>query len=245
MGIRTRLAQIAGALCLVAATTAAADPREVETAFQSVQQAVEARDVAALESLVHPEFEMLHALGQIEGRAGWLALVRSGRLPRQTAERHEYDVTVRLAGPIGLRGSIVRFRDTRLGRDMWMRGTATFVREDGRWRQIRQQSTLLSDAPMADLARADDYVGAYDIPGRDGFRVAFEDGLLHVQLASGAVLPLVPLGADRFGAGPTSHMTFIRDAAGQVVTVTRAGPEGPWWTAQRRPKSPSTGPSEG
>jgi hypothetical protein len=220
-------------LALLAPMPARAGERDVEAAFQAVQQAVERRDAPALEKLVHPQFEMLHGLGQIEQRDGWLALVQSGRLPRQTAERREYHVTIRLVGPVALRGSIVRFRDSRLNRDMWLRGTATFVHENGGWRQVRQQSTLLGDAPSAELARAEDYVGAYDIRGRDGFRIVAAESLLLLHWKTGAVLPLTPQGADRFGAGPTSHMSFARDATGAITAVTRSGPEGAWWTASR------------
>lgn len=230
---------MAAALLAALPAAAAAEPA-VEAAFQAVQRAVEARDAAALERRVHPQFEMLHALGQIEPRDGWLALVRTGRLPRQTAQISEYGVDIRRVGSTALRRSIVRFRDERQGRDMWLRASATFVREGRDWLLLRQQSTLLSDAPSADAARLDDYVGAYVIPGRDGFRLHAEGGLLSLHWATGAVLPLVPQGGDRFGTGPGSHMVFSRDAAGRVESATRSGPEGPWWTA-RREASPANG----
>lgn len=226
---------LAAGLLALGCPAGAAEP-EVEAAFQAVQRAVEARDAAALEALVHPEYEMLHALGQIERRDSWIGLVRTGRLPRQTAEIREFGVTVRRVGSTAVRGSVVRFRDARLGRDMWLRGTATFVREGELWRLLRQQSTLLSDAPTADAARLEDYAGAYEIKGRDGFRIVAADGLLYLRWAGGAELPLIPQGGDRFGSGPTSHIVFQRNAAGAVASAERSGPEGRWWTAARNPQ---------
>ncbi len=229
---RFATATMAGAAVLTAGAAHASDS-EVEAAFQAIQRAVEARDVARLEQLVHPDFEMLHALGQIERRTTWLALVGSGRLPRQTAEIREYEAEIRLFGATAVRGSIVRFRDRRLGRDMWLRGTATFVREGALWRQIRQQSTMLHDGPLADAENLSDFIGDYAIPGRDGFRIEAAGELLAVRWATGARLPLVPIGTDRFGAGPTSTIEFARASSGAVTSATRSGPEGRWWTATR------------
>lgn len=220
-------------MLLAASAAGRSTPPEVEAAFQQVQRAVEARDLSTLERLVHPDFEMLHALGQIEPRASWFALVGSGRLPRQTADRREYEVSIQLFGDTAVRGSIVRFRDSRLRRDMWLRGTATFVRDGSAWRQIRQQSTLLHDGPTAEAASLADFAGDYSIPGRDGFRIEVAEDLLHLRWSTGARLPLVPLGADRFGAGPTSTIAFTRDPSGRASAATRSGPEGIWWTASR------------
>lgn len=227
-----RLVHLTAALLLIAGPVRA-EESAVEAAFQAVQRAVEAQDVSALDALVHPQFEMLHALGQIESRDTWLRLVATGRLPRQTARITEYGVTIRVIGSTALRSSVVRFRDTRAGRDMWMRGTATFVREGDRWQQLRQQSTFLGEGPVADLKSGSDYIGTYAIPGRDGFQIVEKDGLLSLHWATGATLPLLPQGGDRFGSGPTSHMIFPRDGEGTVTGATRLGPEGPWWTAVR------------
>jgi ketosteroid isomerase-like protein len=229
------LACPAAAAMLVVAQPAPAETgsAEVNAAFQSVQQAVEARDLKALDRLVHPGFEMLHGLGQVDTRATWFELVASGRLPRQQAGRREYDVTVQIVGDTAVRGSIVRFRDERQRRDLWLRGTATFARQNGRWLLVRQQSTALHDAPLTDARRLAEYGGAYAIPGRDGFSITANADYLLLRWANGAVLPLVPIGPDRFGAGPTSTMTFERSADGRVAGVTRAGPEGRWWTATR------------
>ena len=214
---------------LAAATTDAA----VEEAFQSIQRAVEARDVAALRRLVHPRFEMLHAFGQVDRYDIWLTLVAGGKLPRQTSDIREYNRTISRVGEVAIRSSVVRFRDPKGRRDSWLRGSTTFVFDDGRWRQLRHQSALLHEAPSADAARLGDYVGDYSIPKRDGFRLIESDGLLSLEWTTGARLPLVPIGPDHFGAGPLSTMRFTRGPDGKVATAVRGGPEGPWWTATR------------
>ena len=238
MGIITR---VSAALLALASASAAAADAEVEAAFQAVQSAVERRDADTLRRIVHPAFEMLHALGQIETREDWLKLVESGRLPRQTTERREHEIAVQVVGDTAVRGSILRMRDRANGRDMWLRGTATFVRIDGAWVQLRQQSTLLHDGALADAPPADDYIGRYGIPGRDGFAVVAGEGYLSLRWAGGATLPLLPMGGDRFAAGPTSTLAFVRDADGRVSGATRTGPEGMWWTATRATSGPGTG----
>lgn len=231
---------LAALVALAALPCAAAPPpdpqaAEVEAAFRAIQAAVERRDRAALEQRVHPAFTMLHALGQVEDRATWLALVESGRLPRQTAGLHEAETSIQVVGDTALRSSILRMRNAGEQRDGWLRATATFVRVDGRWLQLRQQSSLLHDAPLTDATTLDAYAGDYAIPGRDGFSITPAGQHLTLRWANGARLPLVPAGPDRFGAGPTSVMVFARDASGRVSAVTRSGPEGPWWTATRQP----------
>lgn len=222
------------ALLLAAAPQLSREEMQVEAAFQAVQEAVEARDVPHLRELVHPRFEMLHAFGQVDEFDVWLALVASGRLPRQTADIREYDRRFSRVGETAIRSSIVRFRDAKNKRDSWLRGSTVFVREGGRWRELRHQSALLHETPTADAARLDDYLGTYAIPDRDGFRLVEQDGLLHLVWATGARLPLVPIGPDRFGVGPLSTMTFARNGAGAVVSVTRADTERTWWTATRQ-----------
>jgi hypothetical protein len=92
----------------------------------------------------------------------------------------------------------------------------------------------LGEWPVADLKGAADYLGSYAIPGRDGFQIVEENGLLFLRWSSGAKLPLLPQRRDRFGSGPTSHLTFTRDSVGSVTGASRFGSEGVWWTAVRQ-----------
>lgn len=223
-----------GALLLLpAGGTRAQVDMDVERAFRAVQSAVERRDAAALRRIVHPDFQMLHALGQIEAREGWLALVEGGKLPRQTTEPLESEITVRVVGDTAIRGSVLRMRDRARARDMWLRTTATFVRVDGAWVQLRQQSTLLHDGVLADAPALGAFLGRYAIPGRDGFSIEAAEGHLRLRWTNDAVLPLLPMGGDRFAAGPVSTLAFTRDADGRVQGAIRTGPEGVWWTATR------------
>ncbi|QAY77989.1 nuclear transport factor 2 family protein [Sphingosinicella sp. BN140058] len=230
---RLALACVA-ALLLAAAPPVSQEEMQVQAVFQAVQEAVEARDAARLRELVHPRFEMLHAFGQVDEFDIWLKLVAGGKLPRQTADIREYDRRVTRVGDTAVRSSIVRFRDAKSKRDTWLRGSTVFVREGGRWRELRHQSALLYEAPSVDAVGLSDYLGAYAIPERDGFRLTEQDGLLHLVWTTGARLPLVPIGPDRFGVGPLSTMTFARNGAGAVVSVTRADTERTWWTATRQ-----------
>lgn len=229
-----RPALLAIALLVSSPARAQNDAAAVRAAFDAIQRAVEARDVGALERLVHPEFEMQHGLGQSDTRTAWLRLVGTGRLARQTAERREYDPEIRVVGDTALIRSLVRLRHPSEGRDGWLRATAVFVRQGGRWMQLNQQSTPLYDGPVAELGGAAALAGAYDIPGREGFSLEPRDGYLALRWANGAVLPLVPSGPDRFAAGVGSTVAFGRGTDG-AVRATRTGTDGKmWWTATRR-----------
>jgi hypothetical protein len=207
----------------------------VEAAFQAVQSSVEARDVRTLEAIVHPGFEMLHGSGATEQRDAWLKLVSAGTLLRQTAELSDFSdfgVTTSVVGSIAFRTAIVRY--TSSGRDLWVRGTVTFICDMDRWRQLRQQSTVIGEGQSAVLTKASDYVGFYSIPGGDRFEIMDDAGLLTLRWANGARLPLTPRGGDRFNSGPTSQIDFSRSKNGAVVAVTRIGPAGVLWAATRQ-----------
>jgi ketosteroid isomerase-like protein len=213
---------------------AEADEVAVRTAFNALQAAVEAKDTARLALLVHPRFTMQHALGQVDTRSVWLKLVAGGRLARQVAERREYDPEVVIAGDTALIRSLVRLRYPDEGRVAWLRSTAVFVREGGRWLQLNQQSSHLHDGPVQELDRLADFAGAYAIPNREGFSIRAKEDYLELTWASGAVLPLFPDGGDRFGSGPTSTVSFTRTSAGAVEGAERRGSDGAvWWTARR------------
>ena len=208
---------------------------EVRAAFDAIQQAVEARDTARLGELVHPRFAMLHALGQVDSREAWFALVQGGRLPRQTAERRELEPEVVVVGDTALIRSLVQMTYPSEQRTSWMRSTAVFVRDEGRWLQLSQQSSYLYDGPIAVPRALADFSGSFAIPGRDGFSIHPREGYLRLVWANGAILPLVPAGPDKFAAGPTSTVLFLRDDAGQITSVERRGDDGAlWWTARQR-----------
>lgn len=233
---------LAGAIALIVVSgfianqvTTNSDQAAVRAAFDKIQRAVEERDVATLELLVHPNFEMQHGLGQSEDRSTWLRLVSANRLARQTSQRREYDPSVIVVGETALIRSLVRLRDTKASHDTWLRGTATFTRLGNRWVQINQQSSLLYDGPASDGATLTEYRGTFEIPGRDGYTLEPRDGYLLLRWPSGSTLPLIPKGADRFEAGVGSTVTFRRDGNGKLIGARRLGPDGrAWWTAKRR-----------
>lgn len=209
------------------------DAETVRAAFESIQKAVESRDTARLAELIHPRFAMLHALGQIDSREAWFALVRSGRLPRQDAERRELQSEVVVAGDTALIRSLVQMTSRVEGRISWMRSAAVFTREGGRWVQINQQSSYLYDGPVPAPVALHAFRGAFVIAGREGFTIAPRDGYVELVWRNGAILPLLPLGADRFVAGPASSIRFVRDPSGKITGAERVGDDGrTWWTAK-------------
>ena len=131
------------------------------------------------------------------------------------------------------RSSIMRFRDAPPGRDTWVQGIGTFVLRNGQWRELRHQSTLLHQADTAEPQPVRAFTGNYRIRGRGNLRVVPAGDILLLQWESGVRLPIVPLGGDRFGAGPNTIVTFLRDRCGQVVSATRAGGQGALWSADR------------
>lgn len=211
-----------------------ADEAAVGAAFDAIQAAVVAKDSGRLAQLVHPRFTMQHALGQVDTRQVWFALVADGRLPRQAAELREYDREIVVAGDTALIRGLVRMRYPKEGRASWMRATAVFVRENGRWLQINQQSSYLYDGPVAPPGSMSDYAGSFVIPGREGFSIRPRGDYLELAWLSGAALPLLPTGSDRFAAGPSSTVAFSRGPSGAVEGVERRGGDGAlWWTARR------------
>lgn len=209
------------------------DAEAVRAAFESIQKAVESRDTARLAELIHPRFAMLHALGQTDSREAWFALVKSGRLPRQNAERRELQSEVVVAGDTALIRSLVQMSYRSEGRTSWMRSAAVFIREGGRWVQINQQSSYLYDGPASAPVTLHEFARAFAIPGREGFTIVPRDGYVELVWRNGAILPLLPIGADRFVAGPTSSIWFVRDSSGRITGAERVGDDGRvWWTAK-------------
>lgn len=229
---------VAVSLALAAPLQAAepsADERAVRAAFETVQQAIDARDIATLEQWIHPDFVMQHALGQSDTRDTWFAQIGAGTLARQSALRTEFGPTLTVAGDTALIRSLVRLYYPAEKRAGWLRSTTVFVRQDGRWLQINQQSGQVHEGPAEAPGNLEDFAGTYAIPRRDGFEIRPHDEYLDLVWANGAVLPLIPKGGDRFAAGLTSEIVFERGETGTVVSAIRTGNDGVrWWTAQRR-----------
>lgn len=220
------------AVLFFAATAASAQPKdalreaEVEAAFQAIQTAAKNKDLSALQRLVDEGFVMFHGYGPSEPRDTWLKLIAAGRLARQTAEVKESNTRIRLFGDTAVRSGIVRFRRADLNQDTWLQGTAAFIRRGGAWRAISQQSTLLHEGPIVQVSGLQEYAGTYAIPNRDGFTVKDAQDYLALKWTTGAEMPLIPLGGDRFVSAYGSTMTFERDAAGKVDGVVRHGSGG-------------------
>lgn len=221
------LSSLAPALLAVSTTIAAPSATEeapsVEVAFQAIQSATRSKNLEVLKTLVDEQYLMIHGYGPSEPRSAWLTFVQQGTLARQNADGREWNVRIREFGDTAVRSWIVRLRREKQDQDTWMQGTATFVRRDGRWRMVQQQSTLLHEGPIVNVADFSSYVGAYSIPDRRSFEITDQGGYLALRWLTGAEMALIPLGSDRFVSAYGSTMVFQRGPAGKIVGVMRFG----------------------
>jgi Domain of unknown function (DUF4440) len=213
------------------------DRADAEAAFAAVQAAVQARDTAALERLIEPDYRFFHGLGEVDTRAVYLMKVREGRLSRLRSAGTEHEPMLRTFGDTAVRSWIIHFHRADLNLDDWGRGSAVLVRRDGAWRLASQQTGALfwiSPAPaQASLAA---FAGSYggSSAGQDRrFTITDRGRYLHIGYADGVDAYGFPAGGDVFGMGGGVTLHFERDEDGRVVRAVRRNGARVLWRAER------------
>lgn len=221
-------------LALASAVPARADDRDdVEAAFAAIQRAVLAGDVATLERLIEPDYRFYHGLGEVDTREAFLSKVRDGRLARQRSSAAEHEPTLRLFGDTAVRSWIIHFRRTEANLDDWGRGSAVFVRRDGEWHLVSQQTgALFWISPMVPATDLSAFAGAYTAPNR-AFEVVDQGAYLSLRYTDGATAYAFPAGGDVFGMGGGIMLHFERDGDGTIVRAIRRDGERDLWRAER------------
>ena len=138
------LVLIGAVLALPARAGAATDAeRSLLAADDARWSALAHADLAALEPLLDPALSYVHATGAVQGKADFLAALRSGLLHYVAAQPAERQA--RLVGTAGLVTGLATVTVELSGRPatVQIRYTATFAREGGAWRLAAYQSTLV------------------------------------------------------------------------------------------------------
>jgi ketosteroid isomerase-like protein len=223
---------------LIASTflvAASPDPRsEVEAVARSVEAAVRARDVAALENLTADGFTVFHGYGQQESRQVWLQNVRTSGRTIQPASPDELDVNVRVFGDTAVRTWMVRATRPAQKLETWLRIASVFSRQAGKWRLVSMHSSVLHEGPPVPVLNLADVAGLYLLDGGRSIRLTNEGGWLRLVYSSGEVVPVLPIAEGEFDAGGDSRLTFVRDATGRVTEAVRRLGGRDLWHARRK-----------
>ncbi len=121
---------------------------ELETEIERFGRAWAAGDAATLAQLLAPDYSHVDVAGAILGRETWLAYARcragSGTSIglRDTAIRRHGDIAI-VTGVNVLRGTGIRTEDD--PRDLTIRFTQVWIREDGHWLREAFQGTAIEE----------------------------------------------------------------------------------------------------
>lgn len=116
---------------------------EVRKVDGEFHKAFKMEDAAALEKLLTDNFLWTHSTGNIQTKAVILANIRSGKLQYESADTDDVDVF------LYKNAAVVSGRATRRypGKDtFWLRYTAFYIKEKGKWRAAAFHSSHLPDA---------------------------------------------------------------------------------------------------
>jgi ketosteroid isomerase-like protein len=141
-----RLAPLAGAILLltITATIARSSQEEEILAIETERtQAMIAGDLATLERILGDDLTYVHATGQVESKAEFLARLKSGDLKYKAMPRE--GVIVRVLGDAAVVTGKATLDAESKGesRTFPLRFTEVHVRRGGRWQMIAYQSTRI------------------------------------------------------------------------------------------------------
>src|SRR5688572_21430560 len=117
-----------------------AEVRRVDAEFH---KAFRLEDAAALDGLLTPGFLWTHSTGNVQTKAVILANVRSGKTAYESVETDDLQID------LYKNAAVVNGRSTRRypGKDIfWIRYTAVYVKENGKWKAAAFHSSHLPDA---------------------------------------------------------------------------------------------------
>jgi len=116
---------------------------EVRRVDGEFHKAFRLEDASALERLLTEKFIWTHSTGNIQTKATILANIKSGKMQYESVETDDVDVSVYK------NAAVVNGRSTRRypGKDIfWIRYTAFYIKEKGKWRAAAFHSSHLPDA---------------------------------------------------------------------------------------------------
>jgi hypothetical protein len=116
---------------------------EVRRVDEEFHKAFKMEDTAALENLLTDNFLWTHSTGNIQTKAVILANVKSGKTQYETVDTDDVDVFFYKNAAVVSGHSTRRYP----GKDIfWIRYTATYIKEKGKWRAAAFHSSHLPNA---------------------------------------------------------------------------------------------------
>ena len=227
---------------LAAQTT---DPEQEVRAFRrQVVEASRARDRAALERMLAPDFVFIHANGITESRAQYIETTGAGL---QTAQRMVVDSAADLEvrvydGRTALLTARSVWTPPGGGDELRLRTLHVYVKRADGWQSVFAQSTRLPSRPSAFAVSEETQqaiVGRYELAGGRVFTVRRDGAKLLGQTTGRAEGELIAQSETEFVWFHPEHMvdsrfTFTREADGAVSAVYRNDGKEVWRAKKTR-----------
>jgi ketosteroid isomerase-like protein len=210
--------------------------REVAAADARFEDALDKRDVAALEAVLADGFIWVHSLdGRVDSRATFIAQTARGMgLSRQREEATTFDHTLAVFPATAIRTTRVRIRFKDGSRETWARQTRVFVLDGGRWKLASGQSTRMYDGPVTTARLYEPYAGAYVIDAKRTLRLEWDGDSLMGTYPNGARTQVfLKSPTDEAAFGP-DRLRFELNAAGRPVAVQLLRGDEVVWRGDRK-----------
>ncbi len=210
---------------------AAAQEAEVRAFIREVDAALKTRDRSALERVISEGFTHLHSTGNLETRQSFIDRAAAGSLMSQRVPADSLEDTVRIYdGRTALRTTKTRARVPQQNREpveMNVRSIDVYVKIDGHWLWVSEQSTPLPVRPRAvavDARTIAAYVGAYEIDATRSLVVSTDGSILKAVATGRQPVELIPRSPREFAwfnpdVNVQAELAFIVDAADRVTGV--------------------------
>jgi ketosteroid isomerase-like protein len=196
---------------------------EVKKAAAELGEAVSHRDEAALRRLLADDYVFTHSTGDVEDKAQRIASITGGKLPSvESASRSDVEFRVYGDAVVITSGSRQKSELNGVSREIQFRGIMVWVRHEGRWQLVAQQSTRVQPrrTPASlDPKVLDAYAGEYEMaPGR---RYAItREGPVLIARGAERELTLTPTSETKcYVEGMDAEWTFYRGEGGAVSEV--------------------------
>ena len=125
--------------------------QEVRSLIQEIDSALKARDRSKLDHFMAGDFAMLHSTGKLEGRQSFLDRAAVGSLASQRVPAEVAEETIRVYDSrTALRTTRIKatlYPPDRAPVEMNLRSIDVYVKIDGRWLWVSEQSTTIPSEP--------------------------------------------------------------------------------------------------
>ena len=197
---------------------------EVKKAASELSGAIERRDEAALKLILADDYIFVHSTGNADDKTLRINKIKENKLPtvesssRENEQFRVYDKTVVIS-------SITRQKSELNGmkRELQFRGIVVWVKNQGRWQLIAQQSTRIQPERTAIALEPkilDLYVGQYELAPDSIYTVTREGNSLFGQRTNQRKIRLTAESETKFFVeGLDQQVQFYKDEKGAVTRV--------------------------